>query len=73
MLHTMNLDDDIMSRDECLALFDALPTQDKFVLAYPGNHGQNLEPATHEWARFFAERLNPPGTASIHCRCPHDS
>ena len=57
VLYTMNLDDDFMSRDEGLALFDALATQDKFVLASPGNHGQNLEPATPEWAGFFASRL----------------
>ena len=57
ILYTMNLEDDFMSRDACLALFDALPSDDKFVLAYPGNHGQNLEGATAEWARFFASRL----------------
>jgi dienelactone hydrolase len=73
VLYTMNLDDDFMSRDEGLALFDALPTQDKFVLAYPGNHGQNLEPATREWARFFASRLRSPDTPSVHCRGPHHS
>lgn len=57
VLYTMNLDDHFMSRDACLALFDALATRDKFVLAYPGDHGQNLELATGEWARFFAARL----------------
>ena len=73
VLYTMNLDDDFMSRDEGLALFDALPTQDKFILAYPGNHGQNLEPATREWARFFAARLRSSGTLSIHCHGPHNT
>jgi len=65
VLYTMNLDDHFMSRDNCLALFDALPTEDKFVLAYPGDHGQNLGPATAQWARFFASRLGTPGRASI--------
>ena len=60
VLYTMNLDDHFMSRDEGLALFDALATRDKFVLAYPGDHGQNLERATSEWVRFFARRLGAP-------------
>lgn len=57
VLYTMNLDDHFMSREAGLALFDALATRDKFVLAYPGDHGENLEPATDEWARFFEARL----------------
>jgi len=60
VLYTMNLDDHFMSRDACLALFDALATKDKYVLAYPGNHGENLGPATAEWARFFDEKLGAP-------------
>lgn len=67
VLYTMNLEDNFMSRDACLALFDLLPTQDKFVLAYPGDHGENLEPATREWARFFADRLAAPAAAPTGC------
>jgi dienelactone hydrolase len=63
VLYTMNLDDDFMSRDACLALFDALPSEDKFVLAYPGNHGENLDQATIEWARFFVSRLTASAEA----------
>lgn len=70
VLYTMNLDDDFMSREDALALFDALPAKDKFVLAYPGNHGQNLEAATSPWARFFAERLGAPDTGPGACDVP---
>ena len=64
VLYTMNLDDKFMSREACLALFDALPTQNKFVLGYPGDHGENLDRATAEWARFFANRLAAAGDRS---------
>lgn len=64
VLYTLNLDDHFMSREAGLALFDALPSQDKFVLAYPGDHGQNLEPATAEWARFFALHLSAHDASS---------
>ena len=70
VLYTMNLDDHFMSREACLALFDALPSEDKFVLAYPGDHGQNLERATPEWARFFASRLGAPRGGSTPCGEP---
>jgi dienelactone hydrolase len=70
VLYTMNLDDHFMTRDQGLALFDALATQDKFVLAYPGDHGENLERATSEWARFLAIRLGAPGAA---CAIPTGS
>ncbi|MBW2424694.1 MAG: dienelactone hydrolase family protein [Deltaproteobacteria bacterium] len=63
VLYTMNLDDHFMTREQGLALFDALGTQDRFVLAYPGDHGENLERAPSEWARFFAIRLGAPGGA----------
>ena len=57
VLYTMNLDDHFMSREAGLALFDALATRDKRVLAFPGDHGENLEQATADWAGFFAARL----------------
>jgi len=57
VLYTMNLDDHFMSREQGLALFDALESNDKFVLAYPGDHGENLDRATGEWVRIFASRL----------------
>jgi len=57
VLYTMNLDDHFMSRSEGLALFDALATDDKVVLGYPGDHGENLDGARDPWARFFASRL----------------
>lgn len=53
----MNLDDHFMTRESSLALFDALPTTDKRVIAYPGDHGQNLDHAVPDWGRFFAARL----------------
>ncbi len=57
VLYTMNLDDHFMSRDAGLALFDALATKDKRLLAFPGDHGENLDQATEDWARFFESRL----------------
>ncbi|GJM37493.1 MAG: hypothetical protein DHS20C19_08600 [Acidimicrobiales bacterium] len=59
VLYMMNLDDRFMSRESGLALFDALATNDKHVLAYPGDHGANLHLAQPEWGRFFADRLGP--------------
>lgn len=56
VLYMMNLDDRFMSRSSCLALFDALGSTDKRLLAFPGDHGENLEKAIPEWARFLAER-----------------
>lgn len=35
----------------------ALESTDKFVLGYPGDHGQNLDRAQDPWARFFVSRL----------------
>jgi len=57
IMYMMNLDDSFMTRESCLALFDALATSDKRVLAFPGDHGQNLDQALPDWSRFFAERL----------------
>ena len=57
VMYMMNLEDSFMTRESCLALFDALATTDKYVLAFPGNHGENLDQALPDWARFFAERL----------------
>ena len=57
VMYMMNLDDRFMSRDSCLALFDALGSTDKRVLAFPGDHGQNLDQAMPDWARFLADRL----------------
>ncbi len=67
LLYTVNLDDRYMTRDNCLALFDAFPSQDKYVLAYPGDHGEGLEPAIPEWARFFASRLGALSGESAPC------
>ena len=53
----MSLDDRFMKRESCLALFDALPTDDKHILAFPGDNGQNLDRALPDWGRFFAQRL----------------
>jgi len=61
VLYTMNLDDRYMSREEGLALYDALGTDDKFVLGYPGDHGDNLDRAREPWARFFSARLGTSG------------
>jgi dienelactone hydrolase len=58
IMYMMNLDDSFMTRESCLALFDALATSDKRVLAFPGDHGQNLDQALPDWSRFFAERLS---------------
>ena len=57
VLYMMNLDDHFMTRESCLALFDALGSEDKRLLAFPGDHGQNLERAAPEWGRFLADRL----------------
>jgi dienelactone hydrolase len=57
VLYTMNLDDHFMSRESCLALFDALASTDKRLLAFPGDHGEHLDRAVPDWARFLAERL----------------
>lgn len=60
VLYTMNLDDHFMSREQGLALYDAIGSEDKFVLGYPGDHGENLDRARDPWARFFASRLGAP-------------
>ena len=57
VLYMMNLDDRFMSRASCLALFDALASTDKRLLAFPGDHGENLDRALPDWARFLADRL----------------
>lgn len=57
VLRMMDLDDHFMTRESCLALFDALAASDKRVTAYPGDHGQNLDRALPDWGRFFAERI----------------
>jgi dienelactone hydrolase len=57
VLYMMNLDDHFMSRDSCLRLFDALASTDKRLLAFPVDHGENLDQALPDWARFFADRL----------------
>ena len=57
VLYMMNLDDHFMTRDSCLALFDALSSTDKRVIGFPGDHGENLEQALPDWARFLADRL----------------
>lgn len=57
VLYVMNLDDHFMSRESCLALFDALGSTDKRLLGFPGDHGENLDQALPDWARFFADRL----------------
>ena len=57
VLYMMNLDDRFMSRASCLALFDRLGSVDKHVVAYPGDHGENLHRSREEWGRFFADRL----------------
>ena len=57
VLYMMNLDDRFMSRASCLALFDRLGSVDKHLVAYPGDHGENLHRSLEEWGRFFADRL----------------
>lgn len=57
VLYMMNLDDSFMTRESGLALFDALASKDKRVLGFPGDHGENLDRALPDWARFFADRL----------------
>lgn len=57
VLYMMNLDDHFMTRESCLALFDALGADDKRLSAYPGDHGANMDQALPEWGRFFADRL----------------
>jgi dienelactone hydrolase len=57
----MNLDDRFMTRDSCLALFERLGSEEKRVLAYPGDHGEHLDDAIPDWARWFADQLIPSG------------
>lgn len=63
VLYTMNLDDHFMTREQGLALFDALASDDKLVVGVPGDHGENLDRVRGAWVRFFAARLGarPPG------------
>ena len=58
VLYMMNLDDRFMTRDSALALFDALESSDKYLIGYPGDHGENMDAAVPEWGRFFASRLS---------------
>jgi dienelactone hydrolase len=55
----MQWDDEIISRDSGLALFEALGTDVKSLHANPGGHVQ-IPPFEHEsWERFFARNLLP--------------
>ncbi len=57
VLFMMNLDDHFMTRDSCLALFDALTSTDKRLLGMPGDHGVNMDRAVPDWVTFFGDRL----------------
>lgn len=57
VMYMMNLDDRFMTRESALALFDLLGSDDKHLVAYPGDHGENLDQALPEWGRFFARHL----------------
>ncbi len=57
VLYMMNLDDHFMTRESCLALFDAIGSADKRLLALPGDHGENMEDALPDWVSFLADRL----------------
>lgn len=61
VLYMMNLDDRFMSRTSCLALFDTLGSTDKRVMGFPGDHGENLDRALPDWARFLADHLAEAG------------
>lgn len=57
VMYMMNLDDRFMTRDSALALFDNLGSENKRLVGYPGDHGENLDDARPEWGRFFARFL----------------
>lgn len=57
VLFLMQLEDELFSREECLALFDALATTDKRLHANAGLHPEvPMEELAHS-AQFLAERL----------------
>ena len=57
----MQWDDEIISRDSGLALFEALGTGVKSLHANPGGHVQIPPFEFESWERFFARSLLPAG------------
>ena len=50
-------DDQLVPRDECLALFDALASAEKTLHANPGKHGDTPSFEVDDSLRFFARHL----------------
>ena len=59
VLFIMQLEDELFSRDECLALFDELATTDKRLHASSGGHVAVPMEELHQSATFLADRLAP--------------
>lgn len=54
-------DDEIFPRDGQLALFDALGSRDKRLVAYPGAHADTPPAAVAGWRDFVAEHFSEEG------------
>jgi len=52
-------DDELFPRDGQLALFDALASRDKMLIAFPGAHADTPPTAVEAWTAFIRRRLRP--------------
>jgi dienelactone hydrolase len=58
-LHHVQWNDTMFPRDTQLALFEALGTRDKRLLAYPGDHTDTNPEAVAAWREFLARTVAP--------------
>jgi hypothetical protein len=52
-------DDELFPRDGQLALFDALGSSEKVLIAFPGRHGETNPAAPPIWRDFVVAHLRP--------------
>jgi dienelactone hydrolase len=52
-------DDELFSRDAQLALFEALGSREKVLIAFPGTHGETNPEAPKLWRDFIVQHLRP--------------
>lgn len=56
-LFHVQLQDELFGLEGQLALFDALRCQEKFLIGFPGAHGENPPAASRLWRSFLVSRL----------------
>ena len=69
MLFIVQLEDELFTREQCLALFDGLGTVDKRLHANPGLHPEVPMEELHACLAFLVDRLTgvvPERAAAFH-------